>query len=54
MRAKNSELVAALNGRFDDHHGELTRILLDRIDALTTEIDALRPRSTRSPPESHT
>jgi transposase len=44
MRAKNTELVAALNGRFDDHHSELARILLDQIDALTTQIDKLTTR----------
>jgi transposase len=48
MRVKHDELVQALTGRFDTHHGELTRILLDQIDALdatinqlTTRIDAL-------------
>jgi len=44
MRTKNTELVAALNGRFDDHHSELARILLDQIDALTTQIDKLTTR----------
>jgi transposase len=44
MRTKNTELVAALNGRFDDHHGELARILLDQIDAVTTQIDKLTIR----------
>ncbi|MGB8381619.1 MAG: IS110 family transposase [Dermatophilaceae bacterium] len=44
MRAKNTELVAALNGRFDDHHGELARMLLDQIDALTRQIDKLTTR----------
>ena len=44
MRSKNTELVAALNGRFDDHHGELARMLLDQIDGLTTHIDKLTPR----------
>ena len=41
---KNTELVAALNGRFDDHHGELARMLLDQIDALTRQIDKLTTR----------
>jgi transposase len=44
MRTKHTELVAALNGRFDDHHGELARILLDQIDALTTQVDKLTTR----------
>ena len=44
MKTKHSALVAALDGRFDDHHGELARMLLDQIDALTTQIDALSAR----------
>jgi transposase len=44
MKAKHSALVAALNGRFDDHHGELARMLLDQIDALSTQIDTLTAR----------
>ena len=55
MRAKRKELAEALDGRFEDHHGELARILLDQIDALTAPD---RPRwmsgsassSPRSPP----
>jgi len=44
MKIKHSALVAALDGRFDDHHAELARILLDQIDALSTQIDALTAR----------
>jgi transposase len=44
MKAKRSELIAALDGRFDDHHGELARMLLGQIDALTTQIDTLSVR----------
>jgi transposase len=44
MKTKHSALVAALDGRFDDHHAELARMLLDQIDALTTQIDALSTR----------
>jgi transposase len=33
-----------LTGRFDDHHAELARVLLDHIDALTTQIDRLTAR----------
>ena len=44
MKTKHSALVAALDGRFDDHHAELARMLLDQIDALTTQIDALSAR----------
>ena len=45
MRAKRKELAEALDGRFEDHHAELARILLDQIDALTAQIDALDARS---------
>jgi transposase len=41
MRAKLKELAEALDGRFEDHHGELARILLDQIDALTAQVNAL-------------
>ena len=44
MKTKHSALVAALDGRFDDHHAELARMLLDQIDALTTQIEALSAR----------
>jgi transposase len=44
MRAKRAALVEALTGRFDDHHGELARILLTQIDSLATQIDALTGR----------
>ena len=41
MRAKRKELTEALDGRFEDHHAELARILLDQIDALTAQVAAL-------------
>ena len=44
MRAKRKELTEALDGRFDDHHAELARILLDQIDALTAQVAALDER----------
>jgi transposase len=44
MRAKRRELAEALDGRFEDHHAELARILLDQIDALTARIDELSAR----------
>ena len=44
MRHKRRELVRALDGRFDDHHAELAKILLGQIDSLTTEIDRLTAR----------
>jgi transposase len=47
MKAKHDDLVQALTGMFDDHHGELAQILLDqaafceaRITQLTTRITA--------------
>lgn len=41
LRVKHAALVEALTGRFDDHHAELARILLDQIDALSVQIEAL-------------
>ena len=32
MRPKRAQLAEALDGRFEPHHGELARILLDQID----------------------
>ena len=37
-------LVEALTGRFDDHHAELARMLLDEIDGLSAKIDTLTLR----------
>ena len=36
MKARHDRLVEALTGRFDAHHGELARMLLDQIDGLTS------------------
>lgn len=44
MRNKRADLVRALDGRFDDHHAELARILLGQIDGLTAQIDRLTTR----------
>jgi transposase len=44
MRGKRAALVAALTGRFDDHHVELARMLLDHIDELGIQIDRLTSR----------
>ena len=44
MKTKRSELITALDGRFDDHHAELARLLLGQIDALTAQIGALSAR----------
>jgi transposase len=44
LKAKHSALIAALDGRFDAHHAELARMLLDQIDALTGRIEQLTGR----------
>jgi transposase len=44
MKAKHAALVEALTGRFDAHHAELARMLLDQIDGLTRQIDKLTAR----------
>jgi transposase len=44
MRVKHAALVQALTGRFDDHHAELARMLLDQIDALTAQTGRLTTR----------
>ena len=46
MRPKRAQLAEALDGRFEPHHGELARIVLDQIDALTAQIDQLTARVT--------
>jgi hypothetical protein len=42
--AKHDRLVQALTGKFDDHHAELARMLLDQIDALSVQIGKLTTR----------
>jgi len=44
MKAKHAALIEALTGRFDDHHAELARMLLDQIDALNAQIGKLTTR----------
>jgi transposase len=44
MRVKRAALLEALTGRFDDHHAELLRILLDEVDGLTRKIEMLTDR----------
>ncbi len=44
MRPKRAALIDALTGRFDEHHGELARMLLNQIDALGTQIGTLTSR----------
>jgi transposase len=45
LRKKIPELIEALTGQFEDHHGELARMLLDQIDALSAQIDQLTTRT---------
>jgi transposase len=44
LKAKHGALAEALAGRFDDHHAELARMLLDQIDALGGQIGTLTAR----------
>jgi len=45
MRAKHDDLVQALDGMFDDHHGELAGLLLDQIAFLDARIAQLTARA---------
>jgi transposase len=45
MRAKHDDLVEALTGMFDDHHGELAQLLLDQIAFLRERITTLTARA---------
>jgi transposase len=44
MKVKYNALVDALTGRFDAHHAELARMLLDQIDVLSAQIGTLTAR----------
>jgi len=44
MKTKRPALIKALDGRFNDHHAELARMLLDQIDSLTAQINTLTAR----------
>jgi transposase len=44
MKAKRAALAEALTGRFDGHHAELARMLLDQVDALTAQVGWLTSR----------
>jgi transposase len=44
MKTKRSALIKALDGRFDDHHAELARMLLAQIDTLSAQIGTLTTR----------
>jgi transposase len=44
MRGKKSVLPEALTGHFRGHHGYLLRMMLDRVEALTAQIETLTQR----------
>ena len=44
MKTKHAALIEALTGRFDDHHAELARMLLDQVGALNAQIGKLTTR----------
>ena len=44
LRVKHAALMQAMTGRFDDHHGEIARMLLDQVDALDTQINKITVR----------
>jgi transposase len=55
MRSKHDALVAALDGRFEDHHAQIIQIQLDKIDFLdkqVTRLDMLISEQLASLPES--
>jgi len=45
MKAKHDDLVEALDGMFDDHHGELAGMLLEQIAFLDERVAALSARA---------
>ena len=45
MKARHDDLVEALDGMFDDHHGELAGLLLDQIAVLDGKITQLTARA---------
>ena len=47
MKARHDDLVQALDGMFDDHHGELAGMLLDQIAFLDQRIAALGARAAQ-------
>ena len=44
MRSKAAVLEEALTGHFEDHHGFLLQAMLDHVDSLTGQIDAVSAR----------
>ena len=48
MKAKHDDLIEALDGMFDDHHGELAGLLMDQIAFLDERVTRLTTRITRA------
>jgi transposase len=44
MRRKHDVLIEALTGHFEDHHAFLAKRMLDRVDAISTDIDTVTER----------
>jgi len=44
MRSKTAVLEEALTGHFEDHHGFLLQAMLDHVDALTAQVEAVSTR----------
>ncbi len=47
MRGKIEVITEALTGHFEEHHAFLARRMLDRVDAITTDIDTVSVRIER-------
>jgi transposase len=41
LGSSGRDMLEALTGRFDSHHAELARLLLDQVDALSAKVDIL-------------
>jgi len=48
MKARRDDLIEALDGMFDDHHGELAQLLLDHIAFLDDTITQLTARAAEA------
>jgi transposase len=45
MKSTRPALIEALTGRFDEHHAEIARMLLDQSDTLSVQIERLTVRA---------
>jgi len=48
MKARHDDLVEALDGMFDDHHGELAQMLLDQLAFLDRKVSQLTSRAAEA------